>query len=162
MSCETRPNGRRYFIRTRRVNGKVVRKYVDAGPDAPAAAQIEWASRQILAWDRCRRRQIVDEIRNFETDLLLLDDLAHLLARAALEAAGFHQHARGQWRKRRVRNNTPALNPTPADILKDLGRWKKRATKGDKVGPPTTPPVAESPGLLPTVPRPGQHGPRPP
>jgi hypothetical protein len=30
-----------------------------------------------------------------------LDELADLLARAALVAAGFHQHKRGEWRARR-------------------------------------------------------------
>ena len=34
-----------------------------------------------------------------------LNDLAELLAHAALLAAGFHQHKRGEWRKRRVQRD---------------------------------------------------------
>ena len=41
------------------------------------------------------------EVEALDAPLDQLDDLAELLARAALMAAGFHQHKRGEWRRRR-------------------------------------------------------------
>ena len=105
MSWETRSNGRRYYTRSWRVNGKVVRMYIGGGGRGNAAAVIDCTRRQLAECQRQERAAIANEIREFETDLLLLDALADAIARAALEAAGFHQHARGQWRKRRVPRN---------------------------------------------------------
>ena len=86
MSWETRPNGRRYYTRTRRINGRVVRIYIGGGAKGNAAAITDWARRQLADCDRRQRALIADELRRFETDLLLLDSLCHLLARDALEA----------------------------------------------------------------------------
>jgi hypothetical protein len=102
MAWETRRNGRRYYYRVRRVNGRVVREYVGTGPAAEAAAALDSAHRQLKQLGRAERAAKDAADRELEADLSLLDDLANLFARAALEAAGYHRHARGQWRKRRA------------------------------------------------------------
>ena len=114
MSWETRPNGERYYTRSRQVNGRVVREYVGPGDKGYAAARIDWARRTLLECHRSRHQYIVDEIRQFETDLLILDQLVECIVRAVLHAAGYHQLARGQWRKRRVartQTETVAVQP---------------------------------------------------
>jgi hypothetical protein len=118
MTWETRPNGLRYYTRTHRVNGRVVRVYIGGGAKGNAACIIDFARRQLFEAQRRqqahKRARIANEMRRFETDLLLLDSLTHAIARAELEAAGFHQHARGQWRKRRVPNAVAEPSPAPA------------------------------------------------
>src|SRR4051812_33802742 len=107
MSWESRPRGGRYYTRSRRVNGRVVREYLGTGPRAEAAAARDRARRRLAQAHRDARRAL-------DADLGLLDAVAILLARADLVAAGYHQHARGQWRKRRVRRNPLAESARPA------------------------------------------------
>src|SRR5947209_6357382 len=93
--------GRRYYYRSERVRGRPVRRYVGTGPAGELAA----------AADGLRRLEREAEARDFraaqarqqeaEAALLRLCDLTDVLARAALLAAGFHQHDRGAWRRRR-------------------------------------------------------------
>jgi len=94
MSWETGGNCR-YYTRTRRINGKVVREYLGTGESAERAAAADLARRQREAEERADRARLA-------AALAKLDALADLSFRAALEAAGYHQHARGPWRKRRV------------------------------------------------------------
>jgi hypothetical protein len=152
MSWETRPNGLRHYTRTWRVKGKVVRIYIGGGAPGNAAAITDFCRRKLIECERQRRALRANEIRRFETDLLLLDAITHLIARDALEAAGFHQHARGQWRKRRETGHT--VSPDASD------NRGEPAALVQPCGQIAIPPVAESPGLLPNVRRPGRHRPR--
>jgi hypothetical protein len=99
MSWEVR--GRcRYYTRSRKVNGRIIREYVGKGPEAELAAALDA--------ERRRQRQALREERNAERRrweavsgaLRPLTQVSQLLFRAALLAAGFHQHERGAWRKR--------------------------------------------------------------
>lgn len=71
------------------------------GPKAELAANEDTAKRA----ERAARRQAAEVNRLREEpvgDLLAeLDGQVTLALRAALAAAGFHQHARGQWRRKR-------------------------------------------------------------
>lgn len=93
----------RYYTRSRKVNGRVAREYVGCGRAAELAARLDELDR--LA----RRLQALDindrkaELAALEESARASDEAAALLARAALVAAGFHQHKRGEWRKRRER-----------------------------------------------------------
>lgn len=101
MSWENRKGRGRYYTRSRRVNGQVVREYVGRGDLAEAIAaadEFERKHRRSLAAaidaDR-QRRDAAEEL------LVQLANATDLFVRAALELSGFRQHDRGQWRKRR-------------------------------------------------------------
>jgi hypothetical protein len=101
MAWDTHREGRRYYTRSRRVNGRVVREYVGGGDIGELAAAAD-------ALRRARRRAQKDQLRAERArwraaDQLLLElsESVGLLARAALLAAGYHQHARGAWRRKR-------------------------------------------------------------
>jgi hypothetical protein len=90
-----------YYYRTRRKGRRVVREYVGTGEAARLASQLDALLRE-------QRRQRLQVLRNEKAELAALDaemremmKATDLVARAALRAAGFHQHKRGEWRRRR-------------------------------------------------------------
>jgi hypothetical protein len=97
---------RGYYYHVRKVNGRVVREYVGAGRVAQLAAQLDDINRQERDMERERRRKERAELDALDASLNDLNNLADLLARAALLAAGNHQHKRGEWRKRRDHRQT--------------------------------------------------------
>jgi hypothetical protein len=94
---------RGYYYRASKVNGRVVREYIGAGEVAALVAQMDEIDRErkALAWAAERATQ--KEMRALDKPLSELIDLTDSLARAALLAAGYHRHKRGEWRKKRVR-----------------------------------------------------------
>lgn len=92
----------RYYTRSRREGGRVVREYVGSGPDAALIARFDEMERDHRESERITARMEREELDALDAPLLALDDLADLLARAALLAAGYRQHHRGEWRKRRA------------------------------------------------------------
>jgi hypothetical protein len=157
MSWETRPNCLRHYTRTWRVKGKMVRIYIGGGAPGNAAAITDFCRRKLIECERQRRALRANEIRRFETDLLLLDALTHLIARDALEAAGFHQHARGQWRKRREPKTIVGPDAVVRGKPDEPAPPIEARGQGRQDGPPMISSIAGSPRLLPTVPRPGRH-----
>ena len=97
--------GGRYYTRSRRANGRVVREYVGGGTLGQLASQLDAIEREEREAERAAARAERKEINALDTPLDELDELAELLVNAALLAAGYHQHNRGNWRKRRERNN---------------------------------------------------------
>jgi hypothetical protein len=98
----------RYYTRSRKVNGRVVREYVGTGPAGEMAARIDALDREGRQLERESRLAARVELEALDAPLEEFNDLAELLARAALVAAGFRQHKRGPWRKRRAqRDQTP-------------------------------------------------------
>src|SRR4051794_1834006 len=101
MGWETRARGGRYYYRKRRVGGRVVSEHV-CRRVAPFAAIIDEDDRQLRA---ARRRVVLDELEAIDGDAAESRewyDLVEAVARVAIEAAGYHRHDRGRWRKRRV------------------------------------------------------------
>jgi hypothetical protein len=101
MAWDTHRGGRQYYTRSRRVNGRVVREYVGGGDIGEVAAAAD-------AMRRAQRRAQKDQLRAERArwraaDQLLLElsESVGLLARAALLAAGYYQHSRGAWRRKR-------------------------------------------------------------
>jgi hypothetical protein len=95
----------RYYTRSKRVDGRVVREYLGTGRVAELAAQLdalERGKRQLAAQaqrgEKAERAALAAECKT-------LTETADLVACAALLAAGYHQHKRGEWRKRRGRDN---------------------------------------------------------
>ena len=93
----------RYYTRSRKVNGRVVREYVGTGEAAERVAQ-----QDAIAWqEREARRAVRGELAALDAPLDELAELTELLARAALAAAGYRRHHRGEWRKRRGHSENP-------------------------------------------------------
>lgn len=91
----------RYYYQSERVNGRPVRRYVGTGKVAQLAAQLDELGRLDQERNRTEARAVRAKVEALDETLSQFDDLADLLARAALLAAGYHQHKRGEWRKRR-------------------------------------------------------------
>ena len=103
MGWEPRRSCRgRYYTRSKRANGRVVREYVGAAGDPLVEL--------VAAADALRRgdRRAAAEARRAEeaswqaalAPLLELSRAVDVVARAALLAGGYHRHAR-TWRKKR-------------------------------------------------------------
>ncbi len=98
---ERRARGGLYYTRSRKVNGRVVREYVGGGVLGELAARMDEEDRQrreeeAALWKEERER--LEELAG------LVDELCEdteTIARAALLAAGFRRHKRGEWRRRR-------------------------------------------------------------
>jgi hypothetical protein len=93
---------KRYFYRCGRRNGRSCRVYVGTGPVAELAAAIDDLAR--LKRESERRDLHAEQARLAGVERLLheLGQGIELLSHGALIAAGFHRHARGVWRLRRV------------------------------------------------------------
>lgn len=96
-----RRGGRSYYYAAERVGGRVVKRYVGAGRVAELAARLDLINRQQREDDAESARRLRDELAAVDAVLAPLDELADVLARAALVAAGYHRHHRGEWRRRR-------------------------------------------------------------
>jgi len=90
---------RRYYSRTRRLNGRRVREYYGSGERAEqAAAEDEY--RQALR--TLTRDAIKKHVERFADAVLgRLEGVTQRLTRACLLAAGFRQHEQGEWRRPR-------------------------------------------------------------
>ena len=79
------------------------KQYLGAGPAAEEAARQDAARR---AANAARRSEEQDAVRRYEADhsvLLALSQELESIARAALAEAGYYQHHRGEWRRKRVK-----------------------------------------------------------
>jgi hypothetical protein len=100
MSWESRNGRGRYYTRSRRVGGRVVREYLGMGlaGELAAAEDAERRAQRLAerkAWD-ARRTYIEaasEAVERFSAGV-------RTLTRTTLEAAGYHQHHRAEWRRR--------------------------------------------------------------
>ena len=100
MTWETRNGRGSYYTRSKRVDGKVVREYVGAGPAALVIAELD-------ALDRKQRRQDQVMFKAEKEAQHIIDQkideesrLVKTLIKATLLVNGYHNH-KGQWRKKR-------------------------------------------------------------
>lgn len=91
----------KYYTRSRRVSGRVVREYFGTGPVAELMAARDAEARIKRANDRFAANAERDRLAELDRHVDELSRLTDLIAEAALLAAGFRQHHRGDWRKRR-------------------------------------------------------------
>jgi hypothetical protein len=91
----------RYYTQSKKVNGRVVREYIGAGDLAELVAQQDILEREKRLLAALDRRDQKAELAALGGELKALSEQTDLVAGAALLAAGFHQHKRGEWRKRR-------------------------------------------------------------
>jgi hypothetical protein len=105
MAWETRQGQGRYYTRSHREGGRVVREYVGSGPFAELVAEADAIAREEREAEReARRREERAELERLEAlaaPVLELSEAAEILARAHLIAAGYHEH-KGEWRRARM------------------------------------------------------------
>ena len=108
MSWETRPSSpHRYYTRSRREGGRIVREYVGRGPHAELAAEVDQITRTWTREERELARRQREEEAEFEASIADVDEVGELLARLALVATGHYRHHGGAWRKRRADQAVP-------------------------------------------------------
>ena len=100
MGWESRPNGGRYYTRSRREGGRVVREYVGSGRKGELAAAADAARRAEREAERAAIRAAREQAEAIDAALANLHRTVDLLTRGALLAARFERYKR-QWRKRR-------------------------------------------------------------
>jgi hypothetical protein len=93
----------RYYYRTRKIRGRVVREYFGAGPAAELAAQEDQRRRRQREAERAAWQAEKETLAELERAVSRLDEQVDLLATAALLAAGYHRPKRGPWRRKRVK-----------------------------------------------------------
>jgi hypothetical protein len=98
-------DSRGYYYRGKKVSGEVRREYVGRGPAAQACAELDRLEREGRQADREAQDAERAALEALDEPMNELNDLADLVARAALLAAGYHQHHRGEWRKRRGKHD---------------------------------------------------------
>ena len=98
---EKRERGGLYYTRSRKVNGQVVREYVGGGVLGQLAAQIDSDERRRREEEAALWREERESLKAFDGLTEELYKAVEVIARAALLSAGYHQHKRGEWRKKR-------------------------------------------------------------
>ena len=98
MAWETRSNGRRYYTRSRRVDGRVVREYVGGGERGEQAEAEDQKKRRER---EARRRAVRELVSRVDNSMRLIDDIKgfiDVVAAASLLMSGYYFH-RGEWRR---------------------------------------------------------------
>ncbi len=101
MAWEKRKRGGIYFTRSHKVDGRVIREYFGCGRAAVLAAAADQARLAEREAARVQARSIEAHFHSLEEPLDALDRTCRALALMALNGAGYHQHHRGEWRRRR-------------------------------------------------------------
>jgi hypothetical protein len=103
MAWEGRAHsGNRYYTRSHKVHGRVVREYVGSGLIGELAARDDEARRRQDAEAAARVRQEQAAWKAAAAEQETVRRLTDGLVAAALVAVGYHRHDRGAWRKRRA------------------------------------------------------------
>ena len=97
-------NRRGYWYRSKRVGTRIEKEYIGRGAWCESSAQLDRLDRQSEAAAKALARSQRDEMEARDREAKAAFDAVTLAVAAALESLGFHQHARGQWRKRRASN----------------------------------------------------------
>ena len=104
MSWEKRNGTGTYYTRSRRVNGRVVREYIGAGSVGEIAHKQDLIRRSESSVER--ESMLLQKVEHAAllSDIDSFIDLAECIASGFLVLSGFHQHHRGEWRRRNVNN----------------------------------------------------------
>ena len=99
MGWETRNGKGRYYTRSRREGGRVVREYLGSGELAECLASLNGArqkgEREQFTQQQTEANELAGLVTGFYADV-------EREMQAAFTAAGYHRHSRGRWRKRRT------------------------------------------------------------
>jgi hypothetical protein len=124
--------GCEFFIRSVRRGGRVTSEYVGSGELAWLA---DARAQNLKAEREDRRRKLAARLARWDRVAAAVEAYGALidhLFRLAMEAAGYHQHKRGEWRKQRM-STTAQLPAESADLIKSL---RARVAEGDNTALP--------------------------
>ena len=93
----------RYYTRSKKVNGRIYREYVGGGETGLLAAQHDQAQREMRMQRRDAAKRLMSDLKAIDETVITLCHRCEIAARAAMWAAGYYQHHRGEWRQRSVR-----------------------------------------------------------
>ncbi len=93
----------KYYSRSKKVNGRIVREYVGSSYVARLSAQLDEIERERRQLAKANAKFAMDCADALDASLKEFEDLAELIAKLALVATGHHQHQRSEWRRRRAR-----------------------------------------------------------
>lgn len=96
---ERRERGGLYYTRSRKVAGRAVREYVGNGPLAELEAKTDALKRLRREEEAKTWREEQESLESLDQAAEELNEAAEILTRAALLAAGYRQHNRGEWRR---------------------------------------------------------------
>lgn len=99
MGWETRKGKGRYYTRSVRVGGRVVREYVGSGPAADIAAALDEANREERRAECETRRLEQAKLEAAAAALSALGSAADAEMKRRLGEAGYH-YRKGEWRKK--------------------------------------------------------------
>jgi hypothetical protein len=99
-------NGREYYYRSKRVGDRVESSYFGAGESALFFALLDAEDRAEREEERATERAELQEAKSEERDIADWFGRVQTLADAAMIAAGFQRHHRGEWRRRRDGHGT--------------------------------------------------------
>ena len=101
MAWEKRKRGGSYYARSRKVNGRVVREYIGGGILGHIAALQDAQERRRREEEAALWKEERDRLDALMAPVDQLCEVAEILSRATLLAAGFRRHQRGEWRRKR-------------------------------------------------------------
>ncbi len=107
MGWETRERGTSYYTRSKRRDGRVVRRYVGGGPAGRLAAEEDRLQRERRKIEALKAKEDLERLEALIFPVAELEEAARILVRAHLIAGGYHRH-KGEWRKARAKSDSPA------------------------------------------------------
>jgi hypothetical protein len=101
MSWEQRNGHGHYYTSSHRERGRVVREYYGTGELGRLAADVDDIARQTRLVEREERDAERDRIAALEDPIVAFGRAVDLAVSCELLVAGYHNHDRGPWRRRR-------------------------------------------------------------
>jgi hypothetical protein len=101
MGWEKRDRGGLYYTRSKKVGGRVMREYVGGGILGHIAALQDAQERRQREEEAALWKEERERLGALVAPVEDLCEAAEILYRAALVAAGFRIHQRGEWRRNR-------------------------------------------------------------
>jgi hypothetical protein len=101
MGWERRTRGGLYYTRSRKVDGRVIREYVGGGLLGEFAATADAERCAVLKAQSEAWRAEQSRLDLADAPLNILREASDAMVRRSLMHAGYYQHNRGEWRKRR-------------------------------------------------------------
>jgi len=98
MAWESRNRSGRYYTRSHKVNGRVVRTYIGCGRYAELAAEADGHDREKRALAAAAWRAKRDAIEAERADVRALGEAVEVAVAADLADLGYHKE-RGEWRR---------------------------------------------------------------